>query len=213
MRGATRLLGWFRSLSRREQGLVLLCAATILLFVLVRWAVYPVVDGHRKDLAEIRTRRILLARYEEEAKKGGDVSAALARAKERLLGLEKGILPGETPSAAEVYLQGVLKPLLDRDDTRLTSMRSLSPVEKDRYTEVAVQADLQTSTEGLAAILSGISRNGMFLRARKLTVRSRVYGRRARAGKEMLTVSLVVSGLAHAQSEDYPLSGAKERQL
>src|SRR3989304_6170400 len=75
---------------------------------------------------------------------------------EDLESAEEGLLPGTDPSAAGAALQGMLKPMVDRPDTRLTSVRTLPPVRKGEYAEVAVQMDMQTSTEGMASLLAGV---------------------------------------------------------
>jgi len=212
VRGMERLLARLRSLSGRERILLSLCAVSVLVFALVRWGFHPAMDAYRKNLAEIRSRRNTLALYGAAASREGDVTAALANARERLGKLEEGILPGETPSAAEVYLQGALKPLIDRSDTRLTTVRGLTSTAKGRYTEVAVQVDLQTTTEGLAEILSGISRNGKFLRSKKLTVRSSHFARAPMDRKETLSVSLVVTGLVRTESDGKPEGTGKGKE-
>ncbi|MGB6409590.1 MAG: type II secretion system protein GspM, partial [Candidatus Deferrimicrobiaceae bacterium] len=164
-----------RSLSTRERNLLLLCALVVVVFAVMRWAVFPAVAQHRKERGLIVERRATLVRYQAMGGEQSDVAEKLA-VKRRELGVaEEELLPGSDPSAAGAALQGMLKPMVDRTDTKLTSVRTLSPAQKGEYAEVAVQMDMQTSTEGLASFLAGIPRQQKTLRVKKLVVKSGVY--------------------------------------
>lgn len=190
------LPGRLRATTPRERVLVLLCAASIAAFVLVRWAVFPAVERYRKARAAIPQRRATIARYETAAQGQGKLDETLEAMAQRLKESERGLLPGENPAAAGAHLQGILKPLAGRPGTRVLSVRSLSPARKGAYAEVAVQMDLQTNTEGLAALLAAVPRHPKILKVRKLTVSSPVYAAAAANRAEVLTVSITVAGLA-----------------
>jgi Type II secretion system (T2SS), protein M subtype b len=195
---AARIEARFRVLSAREQILILSCLLFVVAFGVVRWMVYPALVEYRKERALIPVRRAELARYRAIRAEEGDVANALA-VKVRELGKEEeGLLVGSDPSAAGAALQGLVKPMADRADTRLTSVRSISPVPKGEYTEVAVQMDMQTTMEGLASILAAIPRQQKILRVNKLTVISSAHLAALANRVESLRVSLTVAGLAAA---------------
>lgn len=185
----------FLSLSARERALVALMLLAAIAFGAVRFGVYPALDRHRKLVAEIPRKRALLAQYRAAALGRDNVAAALEEARLRVAEMEKGLLPGDTPSAAGATLQGMVKPV-DRPDTRLTSVRALPPEDREPYAEVAVQVDFQTTTEGLAQVLSVVPRSPRLLRVRRLSVSSGYYGAAAANRREVLVVSAVVAGLA-----------------
>jgi hypothetical protein len=191
-----RLQAKLHALSRRERFLLLLCAAFVVLLALVRWGAYPAVDSYRKSRAAIPQRRGTLARYRLAAQGEGKIDDAFADAAVRLEDLEEGVLPGDNPAAAGSALQGILKPWTERPDTRLTSVRTLAPVPKGAYAEIAVQMDLQTTTEGLAALLAEVPRHPKILRVKKLSVNSGNYGAAQMNRREALAVSIVVAGMA-----------------
>jgi len=198
---AARIEARFRLLSARERTILLVCALVVVAFGVVRWTVYPALEEYRKDRALIPVRRAELERSRAIRAGEGDVAGALAAKVRELEKAEEGLLVGSDPSAAGAALQGLVKPMADRPDTRLTSVRSISPVPKGEYTEVAVQMDMQTTMEGLASILAAVPRQQKVLRVKKLSVLSSAYvaGRPIRA--ERLRVSLTVSGLAAAPEE------------
>jgi hypothetical protein len=185
-----------RALSRRERLLLLLCAGSVLVFAAVRGVVYPAVDSYRSARAAIPQRLGTIDRYRLAAQGEGAIDKALSDAAWRLDELEEGILPGDDPAASASALQGILKPLVERPDTRLTSIRTLAPVQRGAYAEVAVQADLQTTTEGLARMLAEVARHPKILRVKKLSVHSGYYGAAAASRRETLVTSVVVAGLA-----------------
>ena len=190
-----------RALSQRERLLLLLGAVSILAFVLIRWGAYPALDSYRKSRAAIPQRTATLARYRLAAAGEASIDEAFADAAVRLEEIEEGMLPGDNPAAAGSALQGILKPWLERADSRLTSVRTLGPVQRGPYAEVAVQMDLQTTTEGLAALLAEVPRHPKILKVKKLSVTAGYYGQAMASRRETLVVSVVVAGMARADVE------------
>ncbi len=118
-------------------------------------------------------------------------------------------MPGSTPSVAAAALQGIVKPWIAGPDTRLMSMRTLAPVSKGPYSEVAVQVDLQTTTEGLASFLARIPRHPLLLRVKKLSVNALSYGPAYVNHREVVTATIVVAGLTDAVADE--AAGGGER--
>lgn len=204
---ATRIEARLRSLSTRERNLLLLCGLVVVVFAVVRWVIFPAVAQHRKERSLIVERRATLARYQAMGGEQSDVAEKFA-ARMRELGIaEEGLLPGSDPSAAGAALQGMLKPMVDRTDTKLTSVRTLSPAQKGGYAEVAVQMDVQTSTEGLASFLAGIPRQQKTLKVKKLVVKSGTYRAAQAKQADRLIVSLTVSGMTAAPEETATAGG------
>ncbi len=187
-----------RALSPRERSLVLLCAAAVALFALARWLVLPAVAEYRKVRDSLPARQATLARYRLATGGSEKIAAALSEAEGRLGEFERGLLPGESPAVAGANLQGLLKPMFDRPDTRVSSVRGLPPAAKGGYSEIAVQVDLQTSTEGLASFLSAVARSEKSLQVKKLSVNAGYYGGALGGRRETLTASFVVAGMSAA---------------
>ncbi|MBF8258990.1 MAG: hypothetical protein HW377_1364 [Actinobacteria bacterium] len=198
---ASRLQAKLRALSQRERILLLAGAAFILLFTFIRFGAYPAIDFYKRSRAAIPQRLGTLERYRLAAQGEGKIDEAFSEAAERLEGMEEGILPGDNPAAAGAALQGILKPIVERPDTRLTSVRVLPPVQRGAYAEAAVQMDLQTTTEGLAGMMAGIARHPRILRVKKLSVSSGYYGGAAGNRRESMVVSIVVAGMTSAEAE------------
>ena len=201
MKFASALQAKLRTLSQRERILLLAGAAFVLLFALIRLCAYPAIAYYKKSRAAIPQRLGTLERYRLATQGEGKIDEAFAEAAQRLEESEEGVLPGDTPAAAGAALQGILKPLVGGQDTRLTSMRMLAPVQKGAYAETAVQMDLQTTTEGLAGMLAGIARHPKILRVKKLSVSSGFYSGAAANRRETLVVSIVVAGMTSAEVE------------
>lgn len=198
------------ALSRQEKTLLAACLLAVVAFAAARWVVMPARAEYARNRAAIPARRALIARYETFRQGQDRIDEELFDQVQRMENWEDGLLVGETSSAAGVFLQGLLKPLTQRDDTRVTSIRALPPVKKGPYIEVAVQMEIQTSTEGLGHLLADLSRQRKILRVRKLSAATGAFfylGQVQR--KETVAVSMVVAGLSAAPMDEKITGGGE----
>ena len=202
MSAAEALVSRISTLSGREKTMVAACLLGIVGFAAVKWVVIPARAEYVRTRAAIPARRAVIARYETLRQGQDRVDEELFVQVERMEKWEDGLLVGETPSAAGVFLQGLLKPLTQRPEIRVTSIRSLPPVKKGEYTEVAVQMEIQTSTEGLALLLADLSRQPKILRVGKLSAATGAYPMGQTLRKESVAVSMVVAGLSAAPLDE-----------
>jgi hypothetical protein len=202
MSAAGALSARISTLSRREKALLAVCLLGVVGFAAIKWVVMPARAEYTRNRAAIPVRRAVIARYEALRQGQDRVDGELFDQVQRMEKWEDGLLTGETPSAAGVYLQGLLKPLTQRPETRVTSIRSLTPVKKGPYAEVAVQMEIQTSTEGLALLLADLSRQTKILRVSKLSATTGAYYTVQAPRKEVVAVSMVVAGLSAAHLDE-----------
>jgi type II secretory pathway component PulM len=209
MNAAGTLSAWFSALSARfsalsarEKAVLATGFLCIVAFIAAKWVVMPARAEYARNRAAIPARRAVIARYEAFRLGQDRVEEELFDQVERMEKWEDGLLVGETPSAAGVFLQGLLKPLTQRPETRVTSIRSLPPVKKGAYSEVAVQMEIQTSTEGLSLLLADLSRQTKILGVRKLTASTGAYSMGQVPRKEVIAVSMVVAGLSAAPLDE-----------
>jgi len=202
MSAAGALFARISALSGREKALLAACLLGVAGLALVRWVVMPARAEYARNLAAIPARRALIARYDAFRQGQDRVDEELFDQVQRMETWEDGLLAGETPSAAGVFLQGLLKPLTQRQEIRVTSIRSLPPMKKGPYTEVAVQMEIQTSTEGLALLLADLSRQAKILRILKLSATTGAYYAGQVQRKETVAVSMVVAGLSSAPLDE-----------
>ncbi|MBI5905077.1 MAG: hypothetical protein HZB86_05950 [Deltaproteobacteria bacterium] len=200
----------FASLSSREKTLMSACLLCVAAFVAVKWVVLPAREGYVRDRAAIPHRQATIARYDAMRQGQERADEELFLQVQQLEKWEEGLLAGETASAAGVFLQGVLKPLTNRPEIRVTSIRSLPPVRKGAYAEIAVQMEIQASTEGLALLLSDISRQPKILRVRKLSASTGSYYAAQPQRKEAVVVSMVVAGLSQTAVDEKGQGGGEE---
>ena len=202
MRAAGALSAWFSALSVRERAVVAAGLLFIVAFIAAKWVVMPARAEYARNRAAIPARRAVIARYEAFRQGQDRVDEELFDQIERMEKWEDGLLVGETPSVAGVFLQGLLKPLTQGPEIRVTSIRSLPPVMKGAYSEVAVQMEIQTSTEGLSLLLADLSRQTKILGVRKLSATTGAYYMGQVPRKEVIAVSMVVAGLSAAPLDE-----------
>ena len=210
MSAAGALYARFSALSVREKAVLAAGFLCIVAFIAAKWVVIPARAEYVRNRAAIPARRAVIARYEAFRLGQDRVDEELFDQVQRMEKWEDGLLVGETSSAAGVFLQGLLKPLTQRGDTRVTSIRALPPVKKGAYAEVAVQMEIQTSTEGLALLLADLSRQPKILRVRKLSATTGAYYMGQVQRKEVVAVSMVVAGLSAAQDDEKATGGGEE---
>ncbi len=204
------LSGRLQALSSRERVLVAACLLCVAGFAAAKWGVLPAYAEYRRNRTAIPQRLATIARYEAIRQGQNRIDEELFLSIQQLEKWEEGLLGGETTSAAGVFLQGLLKPLTQGPDTRVTSIRGLPPVRKGAYAEVAVQLEIQTSTEGLALLLADIARQPKILRIRKLAANAGAYYAPAVQRKEIVSVSMVVAGLSTAPVDEKTAGGGEE---
>jgi len=197
----------FSALSAREKAILAAGLLAVVAFIAVKWVVMPARAQYVRNRAAIHARRAVISRYETFRQVQDLMDEQLFEQVERREKWEDGLLSGETPSAAGVFLQGVLKPLTQHPQIRVTSIRGLPPVKKGAYTEVAVQMEIQTSTEGLATLLAGLSRQPTILRVRKLSATSGMFSMGQVQRKEVVVVSMEVAGLSPAPLDEKAAGG------
>jgi Tfp pilus assembly protein PilO len=210
MSAASAFLARISALSRQEKALLAACLLAIVAFASARWVVMPARAEYARNKAAIPERRAVIARYEAFRQGQARVDEELFEQVERMENWEEGLLVGETPSAAGVFLQGLLKPLTQPEGTRVTSIRALPPVKKGPYTEVAVQMEIQTNTEGLGKLLADLSRQPKILRIRKLSASTGAYYAGQAQRKETVVVSMVVAGFSAAPLDEKGTGGGEE---
>ena len=201
----------FRVLSSREKMFLAACLLFLAGFATVKWAILPARAGYLKNRAAVSQRIDTIARYESIRQVQDRVNEELYLQVQQLENWESGLIGGESASLSSVFLQGLLKPLTQGPETRVTSIRTLPPVRKGAYSEVAVQMELQTSTEGLARLLADISRQPAILRVRKLTANSGAYyAPTQQQRREVVAVSMVVAGFSAAPLDEKAAAGGGE---
>ncbi len=210
MSAASALSAWISALSRREKAILAACLLGIVSFAALRWVVMPARAEYARNRVGTPARRALIARYEALRKEQDQINEELFDQVQRMEKWEDGLLTGETPSAAGVYLQGLLKPLTQQAETRVTSIRALPPVKKGAYAEVSVQMEFQTSTEGLALLLADLSRQPTILRVRKLSATMGAHYMGPVQRKEVVAVTMVVAGLSAAPMDEKVMGGREE---
>jgi len=200
----------FHALSTRERTLVAACLVCVAGFAAAKWGVLPARAEYLRNRAAIPQRIATIARYDAIRQGQERIDEELFLQLQQLERWEDGLLAGETASAAGVFLQGLLRPMTQGPDTRVTSIRGLTPVRKGAYTEVAVQLEIQTSTEGLALLLADIARQPKILRVRKLTANAGAYYAPTMQRRETVAVSMIVAGLSTAPVDEKAAGGGEE---
>lgn len=105
------------------------------------YAVLPLAEAKKKADAEIALHQKLLAKYAEVLQERKAVEESLERVLKQSEGIQKRLLPGETPQLGGAYLQDVAKKVSEKHGLSLRSFRSLEPKDLGLYRRVSLQID------------------------------------------------------------------------
>jgi hypothetical protein len=108
----------YSALSGREKALLAACLLAVVVLAAAKGLVMPAKAEYARNRAAIPARRAVIARYEAFRQGQDRVDEELFDQVQRMEKWEDGLLVGETPSAAGVFLQGLLKPLTQQPETR-----------------------------------------------------------------------------------------------
>jgi len=99
---------------------------------------------------EIVLKKRALLRYEEFLGNRKTFEDELDRTLRQYEGIQKRLLPGETPQLGAASLQEIVKRLSEKNGVSIRSFRILEPKEIDSYRKVSVQIDFNPTNSMLS---------------------------------------------------------------
>ncbi len=157
-------------LKRREK--IVLLAGGLLALLIISYKVFQWYDDFRtsgRNKFEVKT--VYLKKQFERIAEKDEVSAKLARAKEELNDLEKGLLPGDKPSLAAAELQKLLKDTASSLKVDIKSEKIVNPAETAYYVEVPVEIGFTATTAKLKDMILKIETAPVLLAISALDIR------------------------------------------
>ena len=141
----------FLEKSRFSQKKVLWGLGGIVLMILIyAFGILPLVEAKRKAEDEIVLKKRALLRYEEFLGNRKTFEDELDRTLRQYEGIQKRLLPGETPQLGAASLQEIVKRLSEKNGVSIRSFRILEPKEIDSYRKVSVQIDFNPTNSMLS---------------------------------------------------------------
>jgi hypothetical protein len=114
----------------------------IAIFILIyTFGILPLVEAKKKAEEEIALKKGALLKYEDYLANRKMVEEEIARTLKQYEGVQKRLLPGETPQLGAANLQEIVKRLSEKNGIGIRSFRILEPKEINSYRKVSIQIE------------------------------------------------------------------------
>jgi len=198
---------FWRRLSRRERGLVILTGAIVLIFIGKYALVTPFFERREWVKQQLENQPQLLTKNLRYLGQKETMLAGLEAAREQIKAQEPKLLTGDTPSVSASDLQETVQAMAAREGTQVITTRVLNPEPAGSFSRIGIQLEIGAQVQQLASLIRGIETSPKLLMIDEINVRSlfRPIGFPQPPGvpqapAQNLRISLVVSGYARPQA-------------
>ena len=121
-----------------------------MIILIYAFGILPLVEAKKKAEEEIVLKKRALLRYEEYLGNRKTFEEELDRTHKQYEGIQKRLLPGETPQLGAANLQEIVKRFSEKNGVGIRSFRILEPKEIDSYRKVSIQIDFNPTNSMLS---------------------------------------------------------------
>lgn len=196
---------FWRRLSRRERGLVLLSGVILLIFAGKYAVVSPLLERRAWVDEQLDILPQLLAKNMRYLNRKEAIAAGLEEARMRIQAQEPKLLTGDTPSVSASDLQETVQAMAAREGTQIITTRVLNMEPAGSFSKIGIQLEIGGQIQQLANLIRGIETSPKLLTIDEINVRSlfRPAGfpqppGMPQAPAQNLRISLMVSGYARS---------------
>jgi general secretion pathway protein M len=197
---------FWRRLSKRERGLVLLTLTIVVIFVAKYAAITPLLERREWVKNQLENQPQLLQKNLRYLGQKETLIAALESARGQIKTQEPKLLSGDTPSVTASDLQETVQAMATREGTQVITTRVLNPESAGSFSKIGIQLEIGGQIQQIANLVRSIETAPKLLVIDEINVRSlfRPVGfpqppGLPQANIQNLRVSLTVIGFARAQ--------------
>jgi len=197
---------FWRRLSKRERGLVLLTLTIVVVFVAKYAALTPLLERREWVKNQLENQPQLLQKNLRYLGQKEALIAALESARGQIKTQEPKLLSGDTPSVTASDLQETVQAMASREGTQVITTRVLNPEPAGSFSKIGIQLEIGGQIQQVANLVRSIETAPKLLVIDEINVRSlfRPIGFPQppgvpQANIQNLRVSLTVIGFARAQ--------------
>lgn len=197
---------FWRRLSKRERGLVLLTLIIVVVFVAKYAAITPFLERREWVKNQLESQPQLLQKNLRYLGQKEMLLAALESARGQIKAQEPKLLSGDTPSVTASDLQETVQAMATREGTQVITTRVLNPEPAGSFSKIGIQLEIGGQIQQIANLVRSIETAPKLLVIDEINVRSlfRPIGfpqppGLPQANIQNLRVSLTVIGFARAQ--------------
>jgi hypothetical protein len=202
---------FWRRLSKRERGLVILTALILFVFIAKYAVVTPFIERRDWVKNQLESQPQLLQKNLRYLGQKESLLAALEAARAQIKAQEPKLLTGDTASVSASDLQETVQAMATREGTQVITTRVLNPEPAGSFSKIGIQMEIGGQIQQIASLIRGIETAPKLLIIDEVNVRSlfRPVGFPQPQGVpqvpvQNLRVSLTVAGFVRAPSSPAP---------
>jgi len=210
---------FWRRLSKRERGLVILTALILLIFIAKYALVTPFIERREWVKNQLESQPQLLQKNLRYLGRKEALLASLEAARAQIKAQEPKLLTGDTASVSASDLQETIQAMATREGTQVITTRVLNPEPAGSFSKIGIQMEIGGQIQQIANLIRGIENAPKLLVIDEVNVRSlfRPVGFPQPQGVpqapvQNLRISLTVAGFARAPGTTAPKTGSESGQ-
>jgi len=163
---------FWRRLSKRERGLVLLTLTIVVVFVAKYAAITPLLERREWVKNQLENQPQLLQKNLRYLGQKETLIAALESARGQIKTQEPKLLSGDTPSVTASDLQETVQAMATREGTQVITTRVLNPEPAGSFSKIGIQLEIGGQIQQIANLVRSIETAPKLLVIDEINVRS-----------------------------------------
>ena len=175
--------------SSRNKNYSIVLIVVIVLFVLIKFIVFPLVDKISEQKTTIEFKEQSLEKYVKAVEQKESLQIKLKELKKESRKTNSSYLKGETPSLAAADLQKIIDGIAEENKVEIKSVKVLDSIQQEGLTAIPIQTMFNCDLAMLEKFISSIENNKKLLTIPELKIR--VKNKRKPAG---ISVTMIITG-------------------
>jgi Tfp pilus assembly protein PilO len=183
--------------SSRNKNYSIVLIVVVVLFVLIKFIVFPLLDKVSEQRTSITFKEQSLEKYVKAVKTKGSLQLKLRKLKKESRKRTSSFLKGETPSLSAADLQKIIDGIAEENGVKIKSVKVLDSIQQKGLTAIPIQTMFNCDLTMLEKFTSSIENNKKLLTIPELKIR--VKNKRKPAG---ISVTMIITGFVQNKNTD-----------
>ena len=183
--------------SSRNKNYSIALIVVIILFVLIKFIFFPLVDKAREQKTTIRFKEQTLKKYIKTVEQKESLQLKLKKLKKESRKTISSFLKGQTPSLSAADLQKIIDGIAEENGVKIKSVKVLDSIQQEGLTAIPIQTMFNCDLTMLEKFTSSIENNKKLLTIPELKIR--VKNKRKPAG---ISVTMTITGFVQNKNTD-----------
>ncbi len=175
--------------SSRNKNYSIALIVVVVIFVLIKFIVFPLVDKVSEQKKTIKFKEQSLEKYMKTVEQKESLQLKLRKLKKESQKANSSFLKGETPSLAAADLQKIIDGIAEKNKVEIKSVKVLDSIKQEGLTAIPIQTMFDSDLTMLEKFISSIEKNEKLLTIPELKIR--IKNRRKPAG---ISVTMTIKG-------------------